>query len=151
MDFFPFGQIHCCTLPKINSSPLKIKGGKMKFPFGAGAIFKGELLVSGRITIGYHWWKATCGLQRKHTETSQAMRCIFKSFRKKLEKFHSIFPSKISMPISSSRCFFSSKCVIDKQTWVFARVAKKKHTHFECPDELDDLDLEVSEKCLDTS
>ena len=100
----------------------------MKFPFGAGAIFKGELLVSGRVTIGYHWWKATCGLQGKHTETSQAMRCIFKSFRKNLEKFHSIFPSKISMPISSSGCFFRPMCYWQKNL-SFRKGRKKKKTH----------------------
>ena len=38
------------TLPETNISHLKMDGWKMKFPFGAWPIFRGELSVSGRLT-----------------------------------------------------------------------------------------------------
>ena len=38
--------------PKLTFSPLKIDGGKIKFPFGGNwPIFRGQLLVSGRVTL----------------------------------------------------------------------------------------------------
>ena len=38
--------------PKLTFSPLKVDGGKIKFPFGGNwPIFRGQLLVSGRVTL----------------------------------------------------------------------------------------------------
>ena len=54
------GRFWRCPLPKrtcgsrfgveTNSSPLKINGWKMKFPFGARPIFRGEFLASGGVS-----------------------------------------------------------------------------------------------------
>ena len=59
LSFFLFDDrrgltTHDDTLPETNSSPLKMDGWKMYedvFPFGARPIFRGELLVSGRVVV----------------------------------------------------------------------------------------------------
>ena len=46
------------TLPKTNSSHLKMDGWKMKSPFGARPIWSGELLVSGSVYIYIYMYMA---------------------------------------------------------------------------------------------